>query len=90
MYNTALFDAGGTPDGNIIVSVNNPFLSAQARAAIINAINTNPLSDQNNGAGPQDYFYLGRANTDLATGNSTGGQMARAPHPMKNRAATSL
>lgn len=72
VYNTALFDDAGTPDGNIIVSVNNPFLSPQARAAIINAINNNPLSDQNNGAGPQDYFYLGRANTDLATGNSTG------------------
>ena len=68
VYNSALFDAGGTPDGNVVLSVNNPFLTAAQRATIINSINTNPFSDQNQGAGPQDYFYLGRANTDLVSG----------------------
>lgn len=72
VYNTALFDAAGTPDGSIIMSVDNPFLTPAARAAIINSINNNPLSDQNFLGGTQDYFYLGRANTDLATGESTG------------------
>jgi len=73
VYNSALFDSAGTPDGNIIMNVNNPFLSAAARAAIIDSIDNNPLSDQNLGrVAVQDYFYLGRANTDLATGNSTG------------------
>ncbi|MFC3785961.1 outer membrane receptor protein involved in Fe transport [Sphingopyxis italica] len=72
VYNSALFDAAGTPDGNIIVSVDNPFLSTAARAAIIDSINNNPFSDQNFLGVTQDYFYLGRANTDLATGNSTG------------------
>lgn len=72
VYNSALFDAAGTPDGNIIVSIDNPFLSPEARAAIVNSINNNPFSDQNFLGVTQDYFYLGRANTDLATGNSTG------------------
>lgn len=72
VYNSALFDAAGTPDGNIIMSIDNPFLSTAARAAIIDSINNNPFSDQNFLGVNQDYFYLGRANTDLATGNSTG------------------
>lgn len=72
VYNSALFDAAGTPDGNIIVSINNPFLSDAARAAIQNSIDNNPFSDQNFLGVTQNYFYLGRANTDLATGNSTG------------------
>ncbi len=72
VYNSALFDAAGTPDGNIIMSIDNPFLSTEARAAIVNSINNNPFSDQNFLGVTQDYFYLGRANTDLATGNSTG------------------
>lgn len=71
VYNSALFDAGGTPDGNIIISVNNPFLTAAQRQIILNSIANNPLSDQNQGGGPQDYFYLGRANTDLASGRAS-------------------
>jgi outer membrane receptor protein involved in Fe transport len=72
VYNSALFDAAGTPDGNIIVSIDNPFLTPEARAAIQNAIDTNPFSDQNFNGVNQDYFYLGRANTDLQSGFSTG------------------
>ena len=71
-YNSALFDAAGTRDGNLILSVDNPFLSPTARAAIIDSINNNPLSDQNFLGTPQDYFYFGRANYDLQSGVSTG------------------
>ena len=62
VYNTALFDAAGTPDGNLILNVNNPFLSPAARATIQNALATNPAADA------PDTFYLGRANTDLISG----------------------
>lgn len=65
VYNTALFGNAGDPDGNLILSIDNPFLSPAARAVILSNINNNPDSDQNLGAGPQDYFYLGRANTDI-------------------------
>lgn len=73
VYNTGLFDAPGTPDGNIIVNLSNPFLTQDARDAIQFAIDNNPLSDQNFlGVAGQDYFYLGRANTDLQSGFSEG------------------
>lgn len=62
VYNTALFDSAGAPDGNLILSVNNPYLTPAARQTIINALATNPASD-----GP-GTFYLGRANTDLISG----------------------
>lgn len=72
VYNTGLFDFPGTPDGSIILSVNNPFLSPSARSAIVSAIENNPYSDQNFDGVQQDYFYLGRANTDLQSGRSVG------------------
>ena len=73
VYNSGLFDAAGTRDGNLIVSVNNPFLSPAARATIIQQIANNPLSDVNQGfTATQNYFYLGRANVDLSSGVSTG------------------
>ena len=76
-YNSALFDAAGTRDGNLIVPLTNPFLGAAARASIVASIANNPYSDQNNGTlqpghATQDYFYLGRANYDLSPGVSTG------------------
>ncbi|MFE8583372.1 TonB-dependent receptor plug domain-containing protein [Sphingomonas sp. NCPPB 2930] len=58
-YNTALFDAAGTADGNIIVNLDNPFLSAADRATIA----------ANLPAG-QNQFYLGRALADLTTGRA--------------------
>jgi outer membrane receptor protein involved in Fe transport len=67
-YNAALFDAAGTANGNFILQLSNPFLSAAARSAIQNAIATNPLAD----SATQNYFYLTRANTDLTPGVSTG------------------
>ncbi len=79
VYNSGLFGAAGTRDGNLIVSINNPYLSPAARAVIQNSITNNPLSDQNNPFGDpaldgitQNYFYLGRANVDLSSGVSTG------------------
>lgn len=79
VYNSGLFDAAGTRDGSLIIPLSNPFLTASTRAAIQNAINTNPGSDQNNPFGDpaldgvqQNYFYLGRASTDLSTGVSVG------------------
>ena len=72
VYNSGLFDAAGTPDGPIIVSINNPFLTPAQRATILNSIDNNPFSDQNVGVvGVQDYFYLGRANTDLYSGRAS-------------------
>lgn len=86
IYNSGLFDAGGTTDGPIIFRLNNPYLSAQQRALIQNSIDNSPFSDQNNcftnqvdgNCAAQDYFYLTRANTDLATGRaSTATQLYR-------------
>ena len=71
-YNSGVFDVDGGPAGNFIMSVDNPYLTDEVRAAIVNAINTNPFSDQNLFGEPQDYFYLGRANTDLVSGQSVG------------------
>lgn len=81
-YKSGFFGAPGTPSGDIILSVNNPFLTPAARATIISSIN-NPaagaggypfsLSDVNYGyTANQNYFYLGRANTDLVTGRVRG------------------
>ncbi|MGL3821053.1 TonB-dependent receptor domain-containing protein [Sphingopyxis sp. R3-92] len=72
VFNTGLAGPAGSPDGNILISIDNPFLSDAARAAILTSIANNPMSDQNMGGFPQDYFYLARANSDLTTGNSTG------------------
>jgi outer membrane receptor protein involved in Fe transport len=78
-YNSGIFDSAGNPAGSLILSVNNPFLTAAQSAQIVDAINNNFLSDQNcpfgPGGGPcpavQDYFYLSRANIDIPTGFST-------------------
>jgi len=77
VYNSGLFDSAGTADGPIILSIDNPFLSAAQRTAIQNSITNNPGSDQNvycnllDDCFVQDYFYLSRANTDLASGRAT-------------------
>jgi len=80
IYNTVLFGSPGDPAGPIQISVNNPFLNAAERTAIVNAINapnvdcsdiTLPCSDQNYFGGTQDYFYLTRANTDIASGRAS-------------------
>ena len=71
-YNYGFFGPGGSRDGNLILSVDNPFLSPAARASIVNSINNNPFSDQNSSGSSQDYFYFGRANYDLQSGVATG------------------
>lgn len=71
VYNSGLFDAAGTPDGPIIIDINNPFLTAEQRAIIQNSITNNPFSDQNLFGFTQDYFYLSRANTDIISGRAS-------------------
>lgn len=80
-YNSGIFASGGQPAGNLILSVNNPFLTPDQRALIIQNIQTNPLSDNNIGCFfstgtlcpglTQNYFYLSRASIDIPTGRST-------------------
>ena len=60
VYNTWLFDDAGTPDGNLIIPIDNPFLSDAARATISAQL---PAG--------QDFFYLGRANTDVIAGEGS-------------------
>lgn len=81
-YNSALFGAAGSRDGNLIVPLSNPFLTPQVRTAIAEQINNNPYSDRNvnctfGDPAPaclqdQNYFYLGRASIDLSPGTSVG------------------
>ena len=81
-YNSGIFDSAGAPAGNLLLSINNPFLTPEQRALIASNIENNPFSDRNLNctlAGVdcgadrpgQDYFYLSRANTDIPTGRST-------------------
>ena len=58
-YNSYLFGYAGDPAGAIIVSVDNPFLTPQARSII-------------QSQAFEDVFYLNRANTDLIAGRATG------------------
>ena len=67
VYSTAFFGAGGQQNGNWLVSINNPYLTANDRATILNALNTA-------GANP-NFFYVARANTDLQSGRAVGDQI---------------
>ena len=58
-YNTNLFGAAGTNNGNLTLNTANPFLSAADRATIQANLGT---------PGQDGTFYMARANTDLATG----------------------
>lgn len=71
VYNSGIFDDGGTPDGPIVISIDNPFLTDEQRAVIQASIANNPFSDQNVLGIDQDYFYLGRANTDIISGRAS-------------------
>lgn len=64
-YNSYLFGVAGEPGGQFIISLDNPFLSPQARALIANSLANNPLADA------PDQFYLTRANTDLISGRAS-------------------
>lgn len=60
VYNSWLFDDAGEPSGNLIIPLSNPFLTDQQRATIAASL---PAG--------QDFFYLGRANTDLYSGRGS-------------------
>ncbi|MEJ7933905.1 TonB-dependent receptor [Sphingobium sp. AN558] len=70
VYNTAFFSVSpeGSFDvnGNYIVRLNNPYLSAADRETIRASLiaNGRPATDE------KGVFYLGRANTDLSSGKS--------------------
>ena len=70
VYNTAFFRSApaGTfdPNGNFIVPLNNPFLSAADRETIRASLIANGLPSSDD----EGVFYLGRANTDLVSGES--------------------
>src|SRR5262249_53489701 len=67
VYSTAFFGAGGQPNGNWQVSINNPYLSAADRASIQSALNVV--------APGQDFFYVARANTDIQSGRAVADQV---------------
>ena len=67
VYSTAFFGGGGQPNGNWLVSINNPYLSSADRTTILNALNAA-------GADPSQ-FYVARANTDLQSGRAVGDQV---------------
>lgn len=66
VYNSWLFDDAGEPDGNLIIPLSNPFLSDAARSTIAQS-----LDADGDGVPDQDFFYLGRANTDLVSGRGS-------------------
>lgn len=87
-YNGALFGgvgSAGSPYGNFVISINNPYLSATDRTLIQNALNNyaaaQPLGGfayQGNGQYPAwntSQFYLARANIDLQSGYATATQV---------------
>ena len=75
-YNTTFFGSAGQPQGNLVLSINNPYLPAGSRAAIQAAL----LAYQASGATPFDpnwspnNFYMARASMDLQSGRATADQ----------------
>lgn len=65
-FNSRAFAAAGQPGGNIPISLENPFLSAQARAII--AAQAGPIPELGGAPG----FYLARANSDISTRRAEG------------------
>ena len=85
-YNTSLFGSAGTLNGNFVVAANNPFLSAADSALIQNELTAyglaKPFASPNGNFLDPDWdghhFYVGRANTDLESGEvSASQQLAR-------------
>jgi iron complex outermembrane recepter protein len=86
-YQSGLFGSGGTANGNFVISLNNPYLSATDRALIQTALNnyaaTLPLGPnlfpgQAAGTNQPGYapwnnqqFYVSRASVDLQSGLAT-------------------
>jgi iron complex outermembrane recepter protein len=90
-YQSGLFGTGGTANGNFVISLNNPYLSATDRALIQTALNnyaaTLPLGPNlypGQAAGPNQpgyapwnnqQFYVSRASVDLQSGFATDTQI---------------
>jgi iron complex outermembrane receptor protein len=81
-YYTTFFGTPGTPNGDLRVSVNNPYLSAADSALIKQQLAAYQASGfPLNGGVPFDpswnpnTFYLARASTDLQSGMATGDQV---------------
>jgi outer membrane receptor protein involved in Fe transport len=64
IFNTALFGSAGDPDGNIPISIDNPFLPAATRATILQQLTDNNLDPTT--------FFLTRSNTDISSGLAKG------------------
>lgn len=62
-YNTWLFNGPGLPNGDLVLSTSNPFLSTADQQTIQTYLADNGL--------PTDQFYMARANTDIASGAFT-------------------
>jgi iron complex outermembrane receptor protein len=62
-YSTTLFGPAGTPNGDLLINTNNPFLNPADRATIVSNLAAAGL--------PTDQFQLTRANTDLQSGMAT-------------------
>jgi len=71
-YDTALFAPAGVVSGNLILNVNNPFLSAADRALIQNNLNAYAAMPGNPTQTTQ--FYLARLNQDVGDGSTTANQ----------------
>jgi iron complex outermembrane recepter protein len=71
-YDTALFAPAGQVSGNLILNVNNPFLSAANRALIQSNLNSYAAIPGNPTQTSQ--FYLARLNQDIGNGGTTANQ----------------
>jgi outer membrane receptor protein involved in Fe transport len=60
VYNTLAFGPAGSIDGNLVMSIDNPYLPSAARAMILQNL-------LNSGADPS-HFYLARASADIQSG----------------------
>ena len=80
-YNTNFFGSAGQPQGNLLLSINNPYLPPAARTAIQQALLAYQASGFGGGGAPIDpnwspnNFYMARASTDLQSGRATANQI---------------
>ena len=77
-YNSGFFGAAGDPAGNLVIKLSNPFLPAESRTLIGDALaaygSTLPLGGTVDPNWSPDQFYLARANIDLQSGRASANQ----------------
>ncbi len=77
-YNSVLFGAAGTSNGNFVINTNNPFLASGDRALIQTALNNYAAALGGTGFIDPNWnanqFYVSRANIDLQGGRATSTQ----------------